>query len=120
MKIKIYAGSFTLLLALFVAGCMTPRIDWNARIGHYTFDQAVIELGPPDKQARLSDGRTVAEWVSRSQTGGMSYSTMTYGGGYNGYPGGVGIVHTTPPMYFERKWRLTFSPDNVLTAWSRN
>ena len=120
MKNKISIFLLTFIAALIFSGCATTRVDWNSRIGHYTFDQAVIELGPPDKQARLSDGRTVAEWVSRSQTGGVSYNTVAYGAGYNNYPPSVGVVQTTGPSYFERKLRLTFTPENILSTWSRN
>ena len=65
------ARTFVLLLAgVLLAGCAaTKKIDWGSRVGNYTFDQAVIDLGPPDKQAKLSDGSTVAEWrTSRGQT----------------------------------------------------
>ena len=56
----------TILLALFAAlafaGCATgPKIDWAARVGHYTYDQAVLELGPPDKVAKLNNGVIVAK-----------------------------------------------------------
>ena len=116
MKIKISILLFAALAALVFSGCATARVDWNSRIGHYTFDQAVIELGPPDKQARLSDGRNVAEWVTRSQSGG----SVSFGTGFYNYPSGVGIVQTTGPSYFERKLRLTFTSENVLSTWSRN
>ena len=107
-----------LVAALVLAGCVTNHVDWNARIGHYTFDQAVIELGPPDKQARLSDGRNVAEWVTRYQNGG----TVAVGAGFYhpGYPYGMSLLQTTGPMYWEHRLRLTFTPDNILSAWSRN
>ena len=53
--------SFLTILALatvLMVGCKTTKpIDWNSRVGTYTFDQAVTELGPPDKQATLSDGK---------------------------------------------------------------
>ena len=49
--------------ALLLAGCVTPQIDWAARVGNYTYDQAVMEFGPPDKLAKLSDGSTVVEWL---------------------------------------------------------
>ena len=53
--------------SVFLLGCRTaPKIDWQSRIGTYTYDQAVVDFGPPDKAAKLSDGRTVADWVSRS------------------------------------------------------
>jgi hypothetical protein len=113
--------NFTLTLFLFlavamlVAGCATHRIDWKSRVGNYTFDQAVTEFGPPDKQAKLSDGRLVAEWVTRYSNGG----TMMIGSGFYGRPGGVGVVQTTP-SYYESKLRLTFHTNNVLAAWAKN
>ena len=55
----------SLAVAVLLAGCATHRIDWNARVGGYTFDQAVTDFGPPDKQAKLSDGQTIAEWITR-------------------------------------------------------
>lgn len=48
-----------------VTGCATQKINWAGRVGAYTFDQAVVELGPPDKQAKLTDGSVVAEWLTR-------------------------------------------------------
>lgn len=101
-----------LLLAVLLAGCATHRIDWNARVGSYTFDQAVAEFGPPDKQAKLSDGRVVAEWISRY----YSSTSVVVGTGVYGYPGGMGVVQTTP-NYYESKLRLTFATNNVLAAW---
>lgn len=54
---------------LAIAGCATPKIDWTARVGHYTYSQAVKDFGQPDTSAKLSDGSTVAEWtILRSQT----------------------------------------------------
>ncbi len=53
------------LLAALAVGCATSKIDWAGRVGTYTFDQAVLDLGPPDKQAKLTDGTVVAEWLTR-------------------------------------------------------
>jgi hypothetical protein len=103
-----------LAAALLLAGCVTHRIDWSGRVGNYTYDQAVVEFGPPDKQAKLTDGRLVAEWISRY----YNNSTVVIGGGVYGYAGG-GIVQTTP-SYFESKLRLTFGTNHVLSAWSKN
>ena len=103
-------------MAVLFAGCATHGIDWNARIGAYTFDQAVGELGPPDKQAKLADGRTVDEWISRYSNG----SSVVIGTGFYGRPGSIGFVQTTGPGYYESKLRLTFTTNNVLAAWSKN
>jgi hypothetical protein len=53
-------------LARFVpADCATTKIHPGRRVGHYTVDQAVIELGPPDNAAKLSNGSLVADWLTR-------------------------------------------------------
>lgn len=104
------------LAALILAGCATHRVDWQSRVGNYTYDQAVIELGPPDKQAKLTDGRNVAEWISRYSSGGM---TTAIGSGFNNGYGGVSIIQSGP-VYRENKLRLIFSTNNVLTSWSRD
>lgn len=102
------------MATLLLAGCATHRVDWNARVGNYTYDQAVMDYGPPDKQAHLTDGKLVAEWISRYSNS----STVAVGTGFYGYPGGVGIVQTTP-NYYESKLRLTFNTNNVLAAWAK-
>ena len=86
-------------------------------MGVFTYDQAVTELGPPDKQAKLTDNQTVAEWVSRYTTGGsmgIGMGTGIYGGGVGG-----GYVVQPAPSYRESRLILTFSTNHVLTAWSR-
>jgi len=103
-----------LAAALFIAGCATNRVNWDGRVGVFTYDQAVTELGPPDKQAKLTDNQTVAEWVSRYSTGG------SVGVGTGFYTGGVGVgVMQSTPTYRESRLCLTFSTNHVLTAWSR-
>lgn len=103
-------GAFVIALA----GCATkPKTDWNERIGHYTFDQAVQELGPPASSIRLQDGTTVAEWFRKA---GPQFS-FGVGTGYGSGPVGVGVGQgvTTPPKgHF---LRLTFSPDGQLQRW---
>jgi len=108
----------TLTLAVWiVAGCATTKpIDWNGRVGSCTFDQAVTELGPPDKQARLSDGKTVAQWITH-RTGGTSFSVGT---GFGAGNAGFGVDQTIGTGYRNRVLTLTFGTNNVLAAWSRN
>jgi len=111
--------SFTILaLATAVSvGCETTKpIDWNSRIGTYTFDQAVTELGPPDKETTLSDGKLVAQWITH-RNGGSSFSVGTgfYTGGV-----GVGVGHTTGSAYPDRILTLTFGTNLVLVAYSKN
>jgi len=112
--------SFLTILALtaaFIVGCQTTKpIDWNSRVGTYTFDQAVTELGPPDKETTLSDGKLVAQWVTH-RYGGSSFSVGT--GFYTG-PVGVGVGQTTGSAYPDKILTLTFGTNQVLAAYSKN
>ena len=108
--------ALTASLLVMTAGCVTPKIDWGGRVGHYTFDQAVIELGPPDKQAKLGDGTVVADWITRR---GYSRAYAMYGPGYPvWYPGPVypEYVETTAPDFY---LRLIFGPDGQLSRWKK-
>ena len=113
-------GWFLVVAVVTLAGCATNKINWEARIGEYTHDQAVIELGPPDKEAKLSDGTVVAEWLTRRGRT-MAYTT---GPGYYGYPYWPGYYYggfyptyiQSGPDYFVR---LTFGPDGKLAAWRK-
>lgn len=103
---------FSSLLAglLLFAGCATTKIDWQSRVGAYTFDQAVLDFGPPDKSAVLTDGTRVAEWLTH-----RSRNT----GSYIGAVGGGGLVHVmsdTTPDYF---LRLSFDPNGKLQAFKK-
>lgn len=96
---------------LLAAGCATNRIDWQSRIGTYTYDQAVLELGPPENIAELTDGTRVGDWLTSRgrRSGGGSFFI---GRGY--------MLHHYPdyegPDYY---MRLTFDPQGRLTAARR-
>ena len=105
------------VLALCATGCATkPKADWNARVGNYNFDQAVVELGPPERQSTLSDGRKVAEWV----TGHSGGSGLSLGFGGYGSHTGVGVSQSIGSGGYEKILRLTFDTDGKLTEWKRN
>jgi len=117
LAVKLSLLTILALAAVLVAGCKTTKpIDWNSRVGTYTFDQAVTELGPPDKQTTLSDGKLVAQWVTH-RYGGSSFSVGTgfYTGGV-----GVGVGQTTGSAYPDRILTLTFGTNQVLAAFSKN
>jgi uncharacterized membrane protein YgcG len=109
------------LAAAFFTGCKsTPPIDWNSRIGTYTYDQAVTDLGPPDKQAKLDNGQTVAEWITHHSSGsGLSIGTGFFSGG-GGSGGGVGVGQSIGSGYSDKILKLTFGADNKLVAWSKS
>lgn len=103
------------MFMLLMAGCATQKLDWAGRVGHYTYDQAILEIGPPDKQAKLADGTVVAEWLTRR---GYVYSSPAFGYGPWAYYGPYypGSVDTYTPDYF---LRLTFGPDGTLSSWRK-
>ena len=112
----IWGGIFLAVLIGLNPGCAsTPKPDWNQRVGNYTFDDAVRELGPPVSSARLQDGTTVAEWF-------LKYgSQVSFGFGAGSYGGGsafgVGQTVTAPPKgHF---LRLIFAPDGKLQSWEK-
>jgi hypothetical protein len=110
------------ILLVLSIGCTSTKTLWNSRIGVYTFDQAVMEWGPPDKAATLTDGTIVAEWLTRRGSPGG------FGSPYYAYPP---IYHRhhhyywSPPLYYydppspDFFMRLTFGPDGLLRAWQR-
>jgi hypothetical protein len=105
-----------LLAALMFVGCATtPKIDWPARVGHYSYDQAVLELGPPDKVAKLDNGIIVADWITQSA------QTIGPTGPYVMRPGYYGVVAPGyAPTYFPAWYlRLTFGADGKLTGWKK-
>ena len=107
---------FWCFLALLLAGCAsTPKADWNSRIGSFTYDQAVAEMGPPDKSARLSDGSSVAEWFSKHS------SSVSFGVGTGFYSRGssVGVGQTVGTSPSGEYLRLTFGADGKLARWER-
>jgi len=64
-------------------GCATtPRVDWDTRIGNYTYDQAVSELGKPARQDTKPEGTRVAEWLTQ-----------------RGSPGTIGMEWTRVPRH---------------------
>jgi hypothetical protein len=109
------------IVAVFLIGCKsTPPVDWNSRVGTYTYDQAVTDLGPPDKQAKLDDGRTVAEWVTHRSGGtGLSIGTGFFSGG-GGIGTGVGVSQNIGTGPGDKVLKLTFDTDHKLAAWSKN
>lgn len=106
-----------LVLAFLGEGCATtPKVDWDARVGSFTYDQAVIELGPPASEATLTDGRKVAEWiVGRSGAGGVTLGFGSFSGST-----GVGVSQTVGSGPRDKILRLTFGSDGKLLSWARN
>lgn len=102
-----------LAIALVIGGCATQRINWQTRIGNYTYDDAIREFGPSDKHDQLSDGTIIADWVVReghTVTAPQPYLTGPDGMG----PAMSGFSSTYVPTYY---MRMTFGPDGKLQSY---
>jgi hypothetical protein len=94
------------------------KVNWSERIGNYTFDQAMVELGQPALVGESSAGKT-AEWVLR-RSPQMSFGFGVGGGSY-GSGGGVGVgvgSGISPPPHGENL-RLIFDADGKLKEWTK-
>jgi hypothetical protein len=96
-------------IAMFLAACATgPKIDWQSRVGSYTYDQAVLDFGPPDKYAKLGDGTQVAEWLTWRGRG-SGYSTYI----------GRGMVYYSDSSAPDYYMRLSFDPSGRLQSYKK-
>jgi hypothetical protein len=104
------------LTVAFLISCKTPPpIDWDSRVGHYTYAQALTDLGPPARQARLSDGKAVYKWFVQPPVAPHFNSGMSnYGNN------GFGAGQTPGGGYNNQTLQLTFDTNGTLIAWSRN
>ncbi len=105
---KFLASAVLLLLIAAIAGCAT--VDWKSRVGNYTYDQALAELGKPDSVFKLDDGKTVARWVTVYSSG------FTPRSGYVHENIEMGVGQNTGPNMAKSVLQLTFGPDGKLLS----
>jgi len=94
------------------------KINWSERIGSYTYEQALADLGRPAVSGESNEGRT-AEWILK-RSPQMSFGFGVGGGSY-GSGGGVGVgagTGFTPPPSGEYL-RLKFDKADHLVEWSK-
>src|SRR5258705_7013129 len=112
------------LLTAAILGCAThpkvdPKINWNARIGSYTYDQAIAELGPPDLTTGLSGGGQTAQWITR-QSPQMSFGAgVGTGAVVRGAGSEIGVGSSVSPPASGEDLLLTFGPDGKLKELGR-
>lgn len=93
-------------------------IDWGSRIGKYTYEQALAELGQPDVIGESSEGK-IAEWVLRRDPG-VSFGIGLGGGSYGHHTAsGIGVGTSVSPPPSGEYLRLRFDRDNVLAEWTK-
>jgi len=113
---KVLSLVILFLAIAFITGCKTvPKVDWDSRVGNYTFDQAVTELGQPSKQAKLNDGGTAYQWIMLHGSNGL-FTNDGYGSGNYG----TGAGQTIAQSYKDHVLELTFGADGKLASWAKN
>ena len=104
-----------MLLGLVGAGCQTmQQVDWEGRIGQFTYEQAVAELGQPTGETKLPGGMRRAEWITNT---GISTGRVLVGAGYQRRT--MSVVPMDPTEIHrlrDRYLRLTFDKAGRLVA----
>lgn len=111
---------------LLMTGCQsTPKVDWESRVGQWTYDDVIKDMGPADKVETLSDGAKVAEWLLQRGTRIPRYEVIGYQDNYN-YPYYPYSPQLGRTRYYEgyradiqfpdRSIRMIFQPDGVLES----
>ena len=104
------------LLGLIGAGCQAlQQVDWDGRIGQFSYEQAVAELGQPPGETKLPGGMRRVEWITNS---GASMGRALVGAGYQRRT--MGVVPLEPTEIHrlrDRYLRLTFDRAGRMVAW---
>jgi hypothetical protein len=108
------------LAPLFLTGCKTSsktssQADWDSRVGRYTYDQAVAEMGKPQTTQVQPDGTRVAEWLTQKGRPPAVEYGLNPGYAVPGVRQSQNVYETSefPLQYL----RLTFAPDGTLKSW---
>lgn len=121
MKLASAASMIVLCVLVGCASGLSKKVesaDWNGRIGTYTYEDAVSELGKPTMTSESNTGR-VAEWAIRGSPN-MSFGVGVGSGSYGSHTGvGVGAGSSVTPRPHGEYLQLQFTPDDKLSAWSK-
>ena len=117
------AWASLIVLVFLIGSCASgpktniKEIDWRGRIGTYTYEEALAELGEPDVIGESSEGM-VAEWMLR-RSPMVSFGFGFGSGGYGHHSGaGVGVGTSVSPPPSGEYLRLRFDKDDKLAEWS--
>ena len=105
-----------LALGLIGVGCQAlQQVDWDQRVGQFSYEQAVAELGRPAGETKLESGLRRVEWITNS---GASAGRSLVGVDYRRATLGVLPLEPTEIHRLrDRYLRLTFDKAGGLAAW---
>jgi hypothetical protein len=113
-----------IVLTLLAGGCASGTkatiqdIDWGSRIGMYTYEEALVELGEPNVIGESAEGR-IAEWVlsqSPAVSFGFGFGTGSYG---RHSSTGVGVGTSVSPPPGGEYLQLKFDKNDKLSGWTK-
>jgi hypothetical protein len=111
-------------LALLAGSCASgpkaniKNIDWGNRIGTYTYEEALAELGEPNVISETSEGM-IAEWVIR-RSPLVSFGFGFGGVGYGHHTStGIGVGTSVSPPPSGEYLQLRFDRDGKLVESAR-
>jgi hypothetical protein len=118
---------FVAALCALATGCASssksgkpdPKtVNWSERIGAYTYEQAVADMGKPAVVGESNDGRS-AEWVLR-RSPRMSFGFGVGTGSFGPHSAvGVGVGSSVSPPLSGEYLQLKFGPDGQLKEWNK-
>lgn len=99
--------------ALWVGCATSQQAQWGHRVGSLTYEQAVTELGPPNKTNSVTDGGMIAQWVTGRTTGSaFNAADDVSSGPFAGYRANASRM----PGHV---LALEFGPDHKLVQWAK-
>src|ERR1700722_2374401 len=117
MKTKVWPFLIPVMLGFLFTGCGTPPVNWESRVGNYTYAQAEAEFGKPAKVTTLEDGGIFAEWIRRQNVRNPAPT------GLDNAPRVGGVDQpSSPTAYQDVKTEyldLTFAPNGKLSKSER-
>ena len=114
---RIMGWCVSLMAATLLLGCATSSpARWDHRIGTYSWEDAVAELGPPDRVTEETGGVKVAEWIQSRTEGMLAPSSPSVPLREQT----LGTSNTSGTVAPAKILRLSFTPDGKLLDWHTN
>ena len=125
MELKKFGGAWSLIvvsiiISLLLTSCATTESRtsvWESRIGNYSYNQAVAELGAPLETRKLNTGGTSAEWLTRRNA--ASPVTQSIGTGFHAGGADAAVGQSVAQTPKNEYLRLAFDPTGKLAKWER-
>lgn len=104
-----------ILATLMIAGCVSTPSVWDARVGVFSWEEALAELGEPTRVTELEGGVKSAEWLADQPVRGVSR--------YDGPPSRDSVAphrDSIAQAPVPRLLQLSFTPDGKLLDWRQS